>query len=237
MTKKNYLIIVAFVLSVNSFSQVEDTIKKKEWIIKWNKTAAIDGASFPTVQFAIEKKINNYFSLQTEFGVQVYDLGKSDTTIVKASGFRSVAEARLYPLYFLRKAKAKNKKHNNHPYIGLQGFYRQNKYTSSNYYYIPVPGNDEGIRFSDYFGVNKKAYGAGVVIGLQLCLGNHFIMEPYIQFGYIYRDIKNTDRDYNFIYNRFKDNGNHDFFGGYDEEEDSGDSENFSLGFRLGYRF
>ena len=63
--------------------------------------------SFPTIQFAVEKKLNDNFSVQTEFGYHFYDFSKSYTEIVKTSGFRLIAEGRFYIYNYFKKDKVK----------------------------------------------------------------------------------------------------------------------------------
>ncbi len=235
MVKKLLSIIVFLAFSATAFSQT-DSIRKKEWIVKWNPVAAVDVLAFPTIQFAVEKKLSNYLSVQAELGVQAYrnpsGYSNSDSLIVKNSGFKSNVEVRFFPFYCFNRFK--KKKYQIHPFIGIHVFYRHNKYNKSDEY-ILLDDNSIVSEMSDHFGVSKKAYGNGVVVGFQRHFWKHYMFETYVQIGQIDRDIKNTGRNPNIPEGYENDNYGHYF--GKDHEEDSGTNENFSVGFRLGYRF
>ena len=66
---------------------------------------------------------------------------------------------------------------------------------------------------------------------------HRFIIEPYLYFGFMNRNVKNPDREFNEDLGHIENNGNHDFFGFSSKEESSGNYGNFSFGFRVGYRF
>jgi hypothetical protein len=215
-----------------SFSQ--EIKKQSSWIIKGNTTALIDIFSFPTVQFAVEKKINNYFSIQTEIGYQLYDLrDKADTVSVKVGGFKINTEGRFYLFNYLKKNK--NRKRNSDGiYAGIQAFYRENKYNKSLSY--TKEGDESMTLFDDSFGVVKTVYGANLALGFQKQI-HKFIMEPYIYIGYMNKKVENPNREFNKNLGHTEDIYVHDFFSSFDKEESSGNMVNFSFGLRLGYRF
>lgn len=89
----------------STFSQEKD---ERSYILKLNATSLVDGFSFPTVQLALERKFNNSFSVQGEFGLQLYELGQSvDTVSLDAKGFRAMAEGRFYFLNYYKKIKTR----------------------------------------------------------------------------------------------------------------------------------
>lgn len=225
-----FIIILSFATS--AFSQEKKT--ESSYILKLNATALIDYFSFPTVQLALEKKLNDNFSVQAEFGLQLYDRHPSlDTVSVNVNGFKANAEVRFYLFNYYKKDKSK-KRNSDGIYVGIQGFYRENKDNRRTEYYIEEISDD--ITYVDYFGVIKKIYGANVALGFQKPFGR-FILEPYIYIGLMVRDVKNIDRVYDPNLGHVEDNGPHDFFGSKDLSESSGNKLNFSLGLRLGYRF
>ena len=226
------LILITLIFSFNfSFSQEEKD--KSTYILKLNTTALIDAFSFPTVQLALEKKFNNSFSVQGEFGIQLYDLGTSaDTISLKTKGYRAIAEGRFYFLNYYKKDKTR-KRISDGVYAGLQLFYRENQFSrNTNYYY---EDSEDEETFKDNFGVKKKIYGANLTLGFQKEFG-HFVLEPYTYLGIMNRNIKNFDRTYNPDLH-VEDNGNHDLYGSQDMQESSGYEPNFSIGLRVGYRF
>lgn len=216
----------------SSFSQEEKD--ERSYILKLNTTAFVDGFSFPTVQLALERKFNNSFSIQGEFGLQLYELGSSvDTVSLDAKGFKAIGEGRFYFLNYYKKDKSK-KRVSDGVYAGLQVFYRENQFSRNTSYYIEGTENEE--LYKDNFGVKKKIFGANLALGFQKQFG-HFVLEPYMYVGFMKRDIENFDRSYDPELGHIEDNGPHDFFGDTDMKESSGYKANFSFGLRLGYRF
>lgn len=232
---KNILKLIALIILFTyprmSFSQ--EINKQSSWIIKATPTALVDFFSFPTVQIAVEKKINNSFSIQTETGYQLYDMNyEVDTASVKVSGFKINAEGRFYLFNYFKNDKTK-KRNSDGLYTGIQIFYRENKYNQITTYYKDETNGDD---FVDNFGVIKKIQGVNLALGFQKQF-NRFIMEPYIYLGFMNRKVKNTNREFNEDLGHIENNGPHDFFGYYSKEESSGNYVNFAYGFRVGYRF
>ena len=215
----------------STFSEEKE---ERSYILKLNATSLVDGFSFPTVQLALERKFNKSFSVQGEFGLQLYELGQSvDTVSLDAKGFRAMAEGRFYFLNYYTKDK-NQKRISDGVYVGIQLFYRENQFSRNTSYYFEDSENEE--LYKDNFGVKKNILGANLALGFQKQFG-HFVLEPYMYIGIMKRDIKNFDRSYDPDLGHLEDNGPHDFFGDTDMHESSGYKANFSFGLRIGYRF
>ncbi|MGX7668269.1 hypothetical protein [Flavobacterium pedocola] len=238
MGKKLLFFILFVFVTFSTSAQTEDT-KPKNWIVKWNTTAAVDVFSFPTIQFAAERKLNNYFSVQTELGVQLYDLGKkTDTISVNTSGYRVITEGRFYFYDYFKKKKADDsntaKEKPTGIYTGIQVFYRRNSYNYDQSYYRNESDYDTATNMqTDELGVNKEVYGINLCFGYQMSVQN-FVLEPYMYVGGLKRNIKNFDRKYDTNLGHIPKDNIHYF--GKDLEEMSGTDGNFSIGFRVGYR-
>ena len=105
--------------------------KESNWILKLNATQLVDAVSYPTLQISAERKINPYFSVNAEFGYQLYDFSKADTLLLKSKGFKTNLEGRVY-LFKLLNSRIESKR--NEFYVGLQLFYRENE--------APIYGNN-----------------------------------------------------------------------------------------------
>ncbi|RZJ99790.1 MAG: hypothetical protein EOO46_21930, partial [Flavobacterium sp.] len=184
------LLVLALHFQSISFSQEKN---QSSWIIKANPIASVDVFSFPTIQFAVEKKLNDSFSVQTEMGYQFYDFDDTiDTTSVNVGGFKVNAEGRFYIFKYLKKEKSR-KNNSDGFYTGIQVFHRENKYNAATSYFL---NNTETILVKDHFGVIKKAYGLNLALGFQKQF-RRFVMEPYLYIGIMKRIIKNRDREFN----------------------------------------
>ncbi|HSD13136.1 MAG TPA: hypothetical protein VLB74_00665 [Flavobacterium sp.] len=227
--RRIFLLLLFSLNSLNFFAQTEET-KPKNWIVKWNATAAVDVFSFPTVQFAVERKLNNYFSVQAEYGIQLYGFPKSDTVSVKNYGHRVIIEGRFYIFNYLKKDKSKTRKSDG-LYTGLQLSYRKNSYNFTQEYYLNETDSD--IQ-TDVIGVKKEVYAINVCFGYQIPFHN-FILEPYVYLGYFNRNIENFDREYDESAGHVPVDDIHYF--GSDLTEESDSYGNVSFGLRLGYKF
>lgn len=228
---KTLFLLILLTCSSISFSQ--EIRKQSSWIIKLNTTALIDVFTFPTVQLAIEKKINDSFSIQTEVGYQFYDMRyEIDTASVKVGGFKINTEGRFYFCNYFKNDKTK-KRNSDGLYTGIQVFYRENKYNESILY---TKDETSMIDFEDNFGVIKKILGLNFGIGFQKQV-HHFIWEPYLHVGIMNRKVRNINREFNEDLGHIENYGNHNFKGFSSQEESSGYSGNFGFGFRVGYRF
>lgn len=237
--KKIILLLVISLSYFISFAQTEQNKPtEKNWVAKLNATALVDGTTFPTVQFAVERKLTSYFSIQTEAGIQLYDLFPNavDTVSVNVTGFRLMAESRFYLFNYLKKEQSKKRKSDG-LYTGLQIFYRKNSYNRSLDYYPDQASYDNNINeLKDDFGVKKEAYGINLSFGYQIPI-NNFVLEPYTYIGALKRNIKNYDRTYNPNLGHIEEDGAHPWVTLHDKEEDPSTGVNFSLGLRVGYKF
>lgn len=231
------ILTIVFLLNFQNATFAQE-IQQKKWIVKLNATALLDGFSFPTVQFAVERKLGSYFSAQTEAGIQAYNLNRNraDTLSVNTSGFRIMAEGRFYPFKYLKNDKAKARKSDG-LYTGLQFFYRKNSYNERKYYYLSESDYDNAInKMADDFGIKKEVYGINLCLGYQLPFKN-FIMEPYMYLGFMERTTKNLNREYDKNLGHISAGPTHPAIYIRDLKEESGTTENFSCGVRIGYKF
>jgi hypothetical protein len=226
--KVNYIVILFFLFS-NCINSQE--IKESNWILKLNTVQLIDIFSYPTIQVSAEKKINPYFSVNAEFGYQLYEIDRiTDTVFLKPKGFKSNIEGRLYLLKLLN-SRIKSEK--TEFYFGLQFFYRKNQNTNVVNY---SPKVDSTKLYRDYFGAKRTVHGINLTIGGQISFGKKIIIEPFLGLGVFNSKIKNT----NIQYNKTKDDrggtGLVPLFQRLNLEQNSGTHYNFSYGFRVGYK-
>lgn len=232
--KNKFLILLILLFFSNEFFSQTEVINNNSWIIKWNTTAAIDVFSFPTIQFAVEKKIKNHFSVQTEYGIQAYSFNKTDSIFIKTSGHRLMIEGRFYIFSYLKREKSLRKKSDG-LYAGVQLFYRKNNYNYSQDYYKSESDYNNHINLiSDTFGVKKEVKGMNFCLGYQITF-NNFILEPYTYIGALKRDINNLKREYNPDLGHISSDNIH--YAGKDLKEESKKEVNFSFGLRVGYKF
>lgn len=226
--------LILFLLIPCTFGFSQEVSKERTWIIKFNPTQLIDFFSFPTVALGVEKKINRFSSINTEFGYQLYDdaYAQNDTSYFCDKGYKINLEYRIYvvPLFNSNfKGKAKN------IFVGAQGFYRWNQFDSSRTYYTDE-NFEAATKIVDYFGARKTCVGANLTIGYQY-IWQRLAFEPFIGVGYIDRTVKNYNRmqsTQKYYVDSITTIGEFYFA---DEEEDSGDTYNFTMGFRIGYTF
>lgn len=235
---KQTILSLILLISFNAFTQTEqNSLSEKKWVAKLNITSLIDATSFPTVQFAVERKLNPYFSIQTEAGIQAYSFRNyADTLSVDNSGFRLITEGRFYLFNYLKKDKTKKRKSDG-LYTGIQVFYRKNSYNERFYYYPDQNSYDNYTnRITDDYGIKKEVYGLNLCFGYQIPI-NNLVLEPYLYIGGLKRNIKNFDRTYDESLGHIKEDDIHGFIRFNDEEKKSGRAENIALGFRVGYKF
>jgi|SRR6218665_918236 len=206
--------------------------KESSWNAKIDMLQLVDVASFPTLKLTVEKKITPKFAVLVGGGFQLYQpYPNNDTIKMKATGFKIDIEARTYLL------KVLNPQRYIKPggiFIGIQGFYRENKFAgSADYERKTDDPNEESPTFTDEFGVSKKIIGVNVTSGWQKSL-RRFVFEPSIGLGIMNRKITNTDMAFNSATDRFDYNhGN----GVPRTENKSGNYFNLSLSMKLGYNF
>ena len=184
---KKIITIIILIFSLNTFSQ---KLKELNWILKLNTTQLIDVFSYPTFQLSVERKINPYFSINAEVGYQIYDLIKTDSIFLKPTGFKTNIEGRIYPFKLLNN---RTKSNSGELYIGLQLSYRANQSTNVVEY---SPKSDSTKMYRDYFGTKRTAKGFNITIGSQISVSKKIILEPFIGFGLLSRNIKNSDIQY-----------------------------------------
>lgn len=204
--------------------------KESNWILKLNATQLVDVVSYPTLQISAERKINPYFSVNAEFGYQLYDFSKADTLLLKSKGFKTNLEGRVY-LFKLLNSRIESKR--NEFYVGLQLFYRENEGTNSVDF---SPKSDETKFYTDNFGTKRTAKGFNITFGNQISMSKKIILEPYIGLGLMNRKINNSDIEYDEIKDTRNGTGLKPLFQKLNLEESSGNVFNFCFGLRVGYR-
>lgn len=204
--------------------------KESNWILKLNATQLVDAVSYPTLQISAERKINPYFSVNAEFGYQLYDFSKADTLLLKSKGFKTNLEGRVY-LFKLLNSRIESKR--NEFYVGLQLFYRENEGTNSVDF---SPKSDETKFYTDNFGTKRTAKGFNITFGNQISMSKKIILEPYIGLGMMNRKINNSDIEYDEIKDTRNGTGLKPLFQKLNLEESSGNVFNFCFGLRVGYR-
>lgn len=223
---KKTILIVMLVLPTFLFAQEKG---EKNWVIKLNAAQTVDIFSFPTIQIAAERKINPWFSMHAEAGYQFYNFHRSDTGFLRPKGFKANIEGRVY-LSKLVKQRTESKR--NEIYLGIQIFYRQNQ-GGNNLYYTPL---NDTTQFKDNFGFKKTAKGINLVFGYQLSAGR-IVLEPFAGVGILNRQIKNSNIEYDEVIHKMNGGLLSSSIADSDLEQNSGNSVNVCIGFRIGYRF
>ncbi|VXB74967.1 MULTISPECIES: DUF3575 domain-containing protein [Chryseobacterium] len=224
---KKLLFVLIPMISTLIFAQES---KESNWILKLNATQLVDAVSYPTLQISAERKINPYFSVNAEFGYQLYDFSKADTLLLKSKGFKAYLEGRVY-LFKLLNSRIESKR--NEFYVGLQLFYRENEGTNSVDF---SPKSDETKFYTDNFGTKRTAKGFNIAFGNQISMSKKIILEPYIGLGMMNRKINNSDIEYDEIKDTRNGTGLKPLFQKLNLEESSGNIFNFCFGLRVGYR-
>lgn len=224
---KKLLFVLIPMISTLIFAQES---KESNWILKLNATQLVDVVSYPTLQISAERKINPYFSVNAEFGYQLYDFSKTDTILLKSKGFKTNLEGRVY-LFKLLNSRIESKR--NEFYVGLQLFYRENEGTNSVDF---SPKNDATKFYTDNFGTKRTAKGFNITFGNQISMSKKIILEPYIGLGMMNRKINNSDIEYDEIKDTRNGTGLKPLFQKLNLEESSGNIFNFCFGLRVGYR-
>jgi len=224
------LLLLLLLISTLGFGQ--EKVENKSWIIKFNPTHTIDFFTFPAVTFAVEKRFTRSFGLNFEIGNQFYEFRNKDvdTIFKKSKGIKTNIEGRWYLI----------SESNSDPsgfYSGLQMFYRQNQFTRS-VTYSREEGGENTNSYLDEFGVKKTAFGTIFIIGYQYIAPCNIIIESYCGWGWMNRQIKNYNREFD----KSKDvivEGVDQLFNraSVDLEEASGNTIILAIGVRLGYRF
>lgn len=222
-------LLFALILMISTLIFAQES-KESNWILKLNATQLVDAISYPTLQISAEIKINPYFSVNAEFGYQLYDFSKADTLLLKSKGFKADLEGRVY-LFKLLNSRIESKR--NEFYVGLQLFYRENEGTNSVDF---SPKSDETKFYTDNFGTKRTAKGFNITFGNQISMSKKIILEPYIGLGMMNRKINNSDIEYDEIKDTRNGTGLKPLFQKLNLEESSGNIFNFCFGLRVGYR-
>lgn len=227
---KNFFVIIILTFSMNIFSQ---KLKERKWILKANTTQLIDIFSFPTLQLSAEKKLNQFLSVNAEFGYQVYEFKTEiDTTILKPKGFKANLELRCY---FEKLIKNRNQTKKNEFYIGMQLFYRQNQ-KSNSVEYRRIDDEVNSKYYDDSFGVKKSIKGINLTFGDQISISERIILEPYLLFGYMDKKVENFELEYKKEKHTADRNDGMPLLVGFDIAEENKNNVNFGFGLRIGYR-
>ncbi|WP_265429047.1 DUF3575 domain-containing protein [Chryseobacterium sp. YIM B08800] len=221
-------LLFALILMISNLIFAQES-KESNWILKLNATQLVDAVSYPTLQISAERKINPYFSVNAEFGYQLYDFSKADTILLKSKGFKTDLEGRVY-LFKLLNSRIESKR--NEFYVGLQLFYRENEGTNSVDF---SPKSDETKFYTDNFGTKRTAKGFNITFGNQISMSKKIILEPYIGLGMMNRKINNSDIEYDEIKDTRNGTGLKPLFQKLNLEESSGNFFNFCFGLRVGY--
>lgn len=221
---KGILPVIILMFSTIIFAQ---ELKDSKWILKVNAAQLVDVVSYPTLQISAERKINPYFSVNAEFGYQLYDFNKADTILLKSKGFKVNLEARLY-LFKLLKSRTQSK--TSELYVGLQLFHRKNQDT----YNLKFISSDNNTLYSDDFGAKKTAHGFNIIIGNQISVSKKLVLEPFIGIGSLYIKTRNSDLEYDEAKHVIDIDGLSSINSRL--ESKTGNFTNFCWGFRIGYR-
>lgn len=229
MKQYRYTVVLIFILSQLSLA-AQDINKSKDLILKANLTSLVDYFTFPSTRISIEKKIDDYFSINAEIGAQLFKADTSGLIQYYGKGHKVNIEGRLYmaglsdndDIFELTGT-----------YFAMQLFFRHNEYLTDIDYHR---GGDAEIT-TDYFNVSKFAYGANLLIGYQVPVAEKLVIDIYAGTGILIRDIQNTNREF---MNNQRDSRVNSSFLGYSTDdkhlsETSGTSLNLLAGLRVGY--
>lgn len=228
---KKIITIIILIISTTALSQ---ELNEKNLILKLNTTQLIDVFSFPTIQLSAEKRINQYLSVNAEFGYQVYDnIVYVDTTFLKQKGFKANLEFRCYFQKLINKKRVSNK---SELFLGLQLFHRENQ-KSNSVTYRRTENEINPIYFDDDFGVKKSVNGINLTFGSQISITKKLILEPYLLFGYMNKKVENINLQYNEEIHSADQNDGIPILVGLDIAKKKENNANFGFGLRIGYRF
>lgn len=222
-------LLIPIGLFAQEIPQRQEIKNERTWSVKLNVLQLVDAFAFPVVMVGTEKRINRWFSLNAEAGYQFYDGDKDPEMIIyKQRGVKANIEARSYVISMFNPNATKKARGF---FAGIQFFYRQNQYTATDSYYDPDIDTPQETIY-DRYGVRKTAYGFNICAGYQKA-SRHFLFEPYLAIGGMYRDVNNTQR----IDNTGLQENYSEYFLHNDKSEDSGFTGNFTAGIRFGYIF
>ena len=233
-----YLFFFLLLLAVDGMAQQEG--RNDGWVLRANASALIDLITFPTLQFSVERKLGEQFSISAEYGFQPYTkFHNQDTAWGQETGSKYALEGRFYLHSSFSLAKGffsgKDIQAPEGWYLGLQFFHTNNHYTASQTYY-PVSDTTFISSLEDYFSVDQQKTGGRIILGIQAKVAPRCYLDLYGGLGLKYKRIENGHREY--------DPGLHNAedcidlcYDYYDLRESSGTKGSFSCGLRLGFSF
>lgn len=221
LLKKN-LIACLLILPALCMAQPD---RRAYTIVKLNGAAPFDVFTFPTLQVAVEQKLYKKWSIEAEFGYQLYNLVPVDTSFVNPSGFKALLSIR----YYLR-----NQRKNDLTglYVAFNPFYRQNRYNKSLDY-----DDVSGASKRDALWNEKKCYGFNLLAGYQRKINKLVYFNVYGGLGPVYRQLTNHNREFSDDQNhRIKGTDMAPYFSSLHLSEENGWNASFALGVKFGFR-
>ena len=211
--------------------------QNKNFVFKFCPLALIDDFSFPTIQGGLEIRLSKRITWYNEFGIKYRQSSfeVSDTSFLKSYGLKIKTEIRYYLSQIVGIENTNNSMSGF--YIGANIFYNRDCHNSKIEYYLK---KDSTNLLVDNFAVKKNVFGANFILGLQEPVWNNFLIDLYAGLGFRLRSITNNHREYDpdkdytigpieFNYGAIRDD--------IDMLEGFSSTLNFTLGFRLCYRF
>lgn len=218
--KRLLLLILLIAIYTNLYSQ------NYAFKLYTSPLLAADLISHPIVSLGGEYIFLNQLGIAGEFGIKYRDNSNCDTLWEKSQGYTYRLELKYYDIYKLKKRYLRN-------YISLEYRYIKDNHNEVYAYHQDTSSNYD---IKDNYGVLKDIYVGNIKYGIIVGLGKRFYSDLYCGIGIRYRDIRNTNREYN------TDLGHEhayvdDIFSPWGLEETSGLYPNLSLGFKIGIRF
>ncbi len=216
--------VILFCLSINLvYSQKTNTI------FKFSPFALIDDANFPTIQFGVENKLKNKWSVFNELSYKYAGSTQenNDTTFTESSGFKYKCEVRKY----LKTTDMRGL------YYGYNFQYIFNKYNTQVSY---SPLNNRNTFTGDSFAVMKNVFIPNIIIGTQMLDFKHLILDFYCGVGLRFRNVKTINKEYDKSLHNLRTSVDVTILSlrnNIDTQEGLKTVFNFTTGLRIGYRF
>jgi hypothetical protein len=192
------LAIISTVFSQNNKQELDEIKKNIEYknrvyIAPLNMLDPIN----PFISLGFERHINNKHSIQLEagyitkrslWGYIIVDLmDYSDAYLFTNEGYHLNAE---YKYYF---SKNENIRVNSYISGGINY-----TFNNSNVWDTYISSKDEiapiGEKYDDFYDIDKIKAGVSVKYGITVDMFNNFVLDCYIGFGLVYRNIKHNNR-------------------------------------------
>jgi hypothetical protein len=207
---------------------IYSTLYSQDYTFKLYTTPllVLGNLSHPMVSLGGEYIFLSRLGIAAEFGIKIKDNSTCDTLWERSKGYTYRLELKYYDIY-------KSKKENLRNYISLEYRYIKDNHNEVFTYHQDTSSNDD---FKDNYGVLKDIYIGNIKYGVIIGISKRFFSDIYCGIGIRYRDVRNTNREYN------KDLGHEhayvdDIFSDWGLKETSGLYPNLSLGFKIGIRF